>query len=88
MEYWGWIILAIVNAPVYWLIGWLVFDTWDEFWECVKYWLMPDIVSWFRGEALDDMWAEMKLFIFALMCAGVVFGEGWLLSTYVLGDTA
>ena len=41
------------------------------FWECLRFWLTPDIFSLFRGEWTEDWWAEMKLG-FWLMCGGVV----------------
>ncbi|GJM19560.1 MAG: hypothetical protein DHS20C14_17730 [Phycisphaeraceae bacterium] len=79
-----WIILIIVNAPVYLLFGKAVFGGWDGFGECVKYWLMPDVVSLFRGEWGEDFWAELKLVWWAAGCAVVVFGEWWVLTNYVL----
>lgn len=39
------------------------------FWECVRFWLTPDIFSLFRGEWGEDWLAEMKLG-FWLFCGG------------------
>ncbi|MEZ6319182.1 MAG: hypothetical protein R3B49_10605 [Phycisphaerales bacterium] len=79
-----WIILAVANVPLYLLLGKAVFGDWSEFVECVKYWLTPDIISLVRGEWSEDWWAEFKLFAWALVCAGIVWGEHWVLTAYVL----
>ncbi|MFC1588485.1 hypothetical protein ACFL54_09250 [Planctomycetota bacterium] len=43
----------------------------NGFWECVRFWLTPDIFSMFRGEWTKDWLAEMKLGLW-FMCGGVV----------------
>ena len=40
------------------------------FWECVKYWITPEIFSLFRGKLAEDWWAEMKLGAW-LICGGI-----------------
>ncbi len=79
----GWIILVVVNIPVCWFLGWIVFKTWEEFWDCVKFWLTPDIISLFRGEWIEDQWAEMKLFLWIALCAGAVFAESTILARWL-----
>ena len=46
------------------------FDDWDGFWECVRYYLTPDIISLFRGEWGEDWWATMKLGVYVAFSAG------------------
>jgi len=70
-----WTILAVVNIPVYLGLGFLFFDDFDGFFECIKFWFTPDWISLFRGEYFDDRWAEMKLFWFAGICLFVLYGE-------------
>jgi hypothetical protein len=41
----------------------LFFGSKEDFFECLRFWLIPDIVSLFRGEFMDDRWGEFKLFI-------------------------
>lgn len=79
----GWIILLCANLPTYWLLGWVVFREWEEFWECVRFWLTPDWLSGFRGEYFEDMWAEMRLFFWLVLCAGTIYGE-WHIITKVI----
>lgn len=76
---WYWPILIAASAGLSLGIGWVMFDSWDDFWEAVKFWLTPDIVSIFRGEWVEDRWAELKLFYFLALCAMAVFGVHVLL---------
>jgi len=39
------------------------FEDWSGFWECLKFWQTPDVISMFRGEWIDNKWARLKLFI-------------------------
>lgn len=74
-----WIILVAVNAPVYFLLGWVIFGALDDFWEAVRFWLTPDIISLFRGEWGEDCWGEMKLGLWIISCVGCVLGEAQLI---------
>lgn len=78
----GWVVLGVVNIPVYFGLGWAIFKDWDDFWESVRYRLTPGIVSFFRGEYADDWWAEMKLSFWMASCAACVVGEGYLLESF------
>ena len=49
---------ALVTAA---LLYTLLFEDWEEFTECVKLYLTPDIISLFRGKFWEDYWAETKL---------------------------
>jgi hypothetical protein len=84
MEWWGWLCLIVVNIPLFIGVGWVMFSTWEDFFECIKYWLMPDIISWFRGEATEDFFAELKLLVWVVLCGVAVWGEYRLLESYVL----
>ena len=41
----------------------LLFKDKDDLLHCIKYWFIPDEISWFRGEFWTDWHAENKLFI-------------------------
>jgi hypothetical protein len=75
----GWIILVVANIPLYWLVGWILFKDWENFWDCLKFWLTPDIISLFRGEWIEDQWAQVKLSLWLVLCAGAVLAEGLVL---------
>jgi hypothetical protein len=57
----GIIVLIILFKPF--------FGDLTGFWECVRFWLIPDIFSLIRGEWGEDLLAEMKLFLW-LVCGG------------------
>lgn len=82
MDWYYWVILIAANIPVFLGVGWVMFDNLEGFGESLKYSLTPDIFSWIRGEGIDDMWAELKLFGFVALCALLVYGEHWLLMKY------
>ncbi len=75
----GWVALGVVNVPVYWGLGWVMFNSWDEFGEAVRFWITPDLFSAFRGEFAADWWAEIKLGIWVSGCTGCVYGEAYLI---------
>ena len=39
----------------------MIFRDSEDFFDCLKFWLMPDIISLFRGEYMDDYFSELKL---------------------------
>jgi len=78
-------VLVIVNIPVFLYIGKYWFDGWDGFWECVGYWIRPDILSALTGEFWDDWWGELKLALFLGVCAAVVYGEYILIGKFFHG---
>lgn len=50
-----------------------IFGDLDDFLTCVKFWLMPDIISILRGEYFQDVFASMKL----LLWLGLSFLAGF-----------
>jgi hypothetical protein len=81
---WYWVILLAANIPVYVGLGRAVFDDWDGFFEALKSQAKPERYGWLVGEEVDDWWEEFKLLALALMCVGIVAGEHWVLTKYVL----
>ncbi len=69
------IIIAILNIPLYLYIGKMFFEDWQDFIEAIRYWLTPDIISAFKGEYWDDVFSELKLFLFFICCGLMVFAE-------------
>jgi len=76
------IALALGNLPVYFVLGWLWFGSWEDFLECLKFWLTPDIFSWFYGEGVDDWWAETKLGFWLFSCVCCVVVEAYLIHRF------
>jgi len=69
------IIFGVANIPIYFLVGYVFFKNWTEFWESIRFWLTPDILSAFRGEYWDDCWGEMKLVLWFGCCIACVVAE-------------
>ena len=79
----GWIILGIVNIPSYFFIGKIIFKTWEDFGESIRFWLTPDIFSAFNGEYWEDWIGELKLGLWIAFCWGSVFLEGLLIDRII-----
>lgn len=57
------------------------FGDWSGFWDCMRYWFTPDLISMFRGVWDEDRWATMKLFVWFALSVGTM-----LLAYYQLPD--
>jgi len=75
--------LGVLNIPLYFFVGKIIFTDWENFWSAVGYWFKPDMWSFMRGEGLKDFVAEMKLSFFFIICVGTVYGEFYLISKYL-----
>lgn len=80
------IVAAVVDVPLFILIGKLFFGSWSDFLEAITFWFTPDIISSLTGEYWDDIWAEAKLGFFVITCGVCVYGELWLI-VKMFGDT-
>ena len=78
------VILSLVNIPLYLFIGKLIFESWQGFGDAVCFWFKPDLWSAFDGEYWDDMMEEFKLAIFIAICAGAVYAEHYLIHDYLI----
>lgn len=70
-----WATLAVLNIPLYLGLGFLIFGSWPDFRDCLRFWLTPDWLSFFRGEYWADRWSELKIFLFAVLCLLALYGE-------------
>lgn len=79
----AWTVLIVANMPIYWLLGWVIFHDWYDFLDCVRFWLTPDIFSILHGEGLDDLWAELRLAAWVILCGGAIYAESQLLQRFI-----
>lgn len=79
-----WIILAIVNVPVYFGLGWCLFHDWEDFLRSIRFWITPNLISLIRGEYWADWWGTMKLGIWVGACVACVVIQVRLLE-HILG---
>lgn len=75
--------LAVLNAPLYYVAFKILFKDREEFFEAIWFWLKPDLWSALRGEFWEDLWAEMKLWLFVSACTGAVCLETMLIQGYI-----
>jgi hypothetical protein len=68
------IVLVVLNLPLFGLLSGIFFHQ-EGLAGALKYWFMPDLVSLFRGEYIDDQWAETKLLIYAIVCGLTLVSE-------------
>ena len=69
------LVFIVVDVLAFWGLWYVMFKDWDDFTDSIRYILTPDIVSLFRGEAVEDFWAEMKAGIWVLLCLSLVVSE-------------
>ena len=53
---------AILAVGSMFLLYRLLYTGFEEFVEAMRFWMTPDCISFFRGEGIADILAEMKLF--------------------------
>lgn len=70
-----WVVITVLNIPLYLGLGWVIFRSWSGFWECVRFYFTPDWFSMIRGELMEDWWGTLKIFVFVALCVGAVYGE-------------
>lgn len=66
------IIDIAVAGGVLFLLFKPIFGDADGFWECVRFWFTPNIVSWFQEEYYEDLVSTFKLH--AWLGCGVLAG--------------
>ncbi len=53
------------------LVAWksfsVLFDSKEDFYECVRLWRTTAIVSAFRGEFTDDIWASLRGYVWVIV---------------------
>ena len=80
------IVLAILDIPLFILIGKVLFGSWEQFWEAIEFWLELDFFSALDGKYWNDIWAEAKLTFFTIICIACIYGEIRLTVT-LFGDS-
>ncbi len=69
------IVLSVVNVPIYALLGVVFFRSLDEFRGAVRFRSTPGFAYLFRAESWKDWRVELKLALFLVACAAMVYGE-------------
>ena len=72
-----WVILVIANLPIYFGFAWLLFRSWENFFDALRFWFTPDAWSFLQGEYLADWFAELKLGLWIAASTGCVYAEAY-----------
>jgi len=72
------VIIIITNLPLYVLWGWVLFRSWETFWDAVRFLFKPELWSFIDGEYLDDLIAESKLAIWFIVPLLLIRLQLWL----------
>ncbi|WP_127591203.1 hypothetical protein [Paenibacillus lautus] len=83
MELLMYVVLFILNIPIYKWIFRRVFDDVDDLKQSVKYSFTPDIISLFRRRFWKDQFGELKLSVFYFCCLGIFVIECVVLTKVV-----
>ncbi|HTZ18492.1 MAG TPA: hypothetical protein VMB78_08635 [Dissulfurispiraceae bacterium] len=76
-------LLIILSIPVYWGLWKIIFEDWEDFKDCLYFWITPRWLDWLRGELFEDTWANFKLFVFFLLCIVLIALEYSAFSHYL-----
>lgn len=60
--------LVVVNVPVFILVGWVIFNSWSDFTECLNAAEREDADP-------DASWDQLKVFVFLLLCFAIFVAE-------------
>ena len=74
-----WVILVIANIPIYFGFAWLLFRSWENFFDAIRFWFTPDAWSFIQGEFLADWYAEAKLGLWVAACGACIAAEAYAL---------
>ena len=72
------LIIIFGNLPVYVLWGWVLFRSWEAFWDAVRFLFKPELWSFIDGEFWDDLIAESKLAIWFVVPLLLTRFQLWL----------
>lgn len=79
------VVLAVLNVPVYWMLGRLFFPSGADVYDTVRLLLTPRILDLLRGEAFDDQWAHFQVGAWLLLCIVSVASEHYFIRHHFPG---
>lgn len=91
-----WFLLIVCSLPVYFLIGWLIFDTGENAAESIVDTLVLALKEvffypffyFFSGRDVDRAGSAMALGLFVVVCCAATYGEHLLVQRFLHGLTA
>ena len=70
-----WLILVLVNIPVFLGLGRIIFSDWNSFFEALRLWTSADWWFTLQKQWQLDRWDTAKLPVFVLGCVALVLLE-------------
>lgn len=70
-----WLLLVLINIPVFLAVGKMIFKDWGSFLESVRLWSSADWWYSLEKQWREDRWGTCQLPVFILLCAGLVIAE-------------
>ena len=67
--------LILANIPMYWLIGYVFFGNWQNFFVSILYLFKDDTISALDGEWHEDRSRTVSFLLFAIVCFLLVISE-------------
>jgi hypothetical protein len=64
----------LLSIPCCAFLARIIFHDWDGFWYSFRMSIRPDLISFFRGEWIDDQWETIKFYFFLVLCVATVAG--------------
>jgi len=77
-----WVGLVVVNSPIIFMLGRVIFGDAQGFIDALVFWIKPDLWSWVEGELFEDWWQSFKLWVFVAICFGALTTEYALITQY------
>ena len=76
-------VLIVANWPLYrWFVQ-ILFGGVEGMGETVRYWFVPDLYSFLTNRYFEDLWAELRLTVWFLLCVGSVVAEYALINSFL-----
>lgn len=79
------VVLAILNLPVYWVLGRFFFPTGVDLFDTVRLLLTPRLLDLLRGEAFEDQWAHFQFGAWLVLCILTVASEHFFIRHHFPG---
>lgn len=68
-------VVLIANWPIYTRLMQFFFGDASGLAQALGYWALPDLLSLLMNRYWEDQWAEFRLTLWLILCAGVVVAE-------------
>lgn len=79
------VILAVLNIPLYLMLGKSMFGGWEGFFESIIAMITPGFVSAVQGKHGDHQIGRFTLIFYLITCVATVAAEYHVIAKYLMG---